>query len=324
MRRQQHPRPRPRGPRGLHPDPLRHGGGLGGDRRAAARRPGRLRRIPREPPARPGARPVRRPARHHDHDRPARQLGRSGRRRRPLLRGVRLRRPGRPAPGAGRGGRRRHRRRRRTARLDEHGVRPGRRGQAGHRGPRALRPLVPLLQRHGPGPGRGVRLRLGGVPPAARRDEDRSGQDPPGRRPLGGPEAPGRARHPHRGRGRGPGLAAGPDGRGHREPRRHPLRTRRARPQGGVPDRPARRARGPVLLLPLGGLLPSGPHLAAHHGPDPLPRLRPGLHLVPRGRAGPPPAARAVDARGGPARATRPPSAGSAPTARAGPCTRSG
>ncbi len=60
-------------------------------------------------------------------------------------------------------------------------------------------------------------------------------------------------------------------------------------------------------------------------GADPLPRVRPGLDLVPRGRARPSSPARAVGARRRRASpATRRPSAWSAPTPRAGRCTRSG
>ena len=55
--------------------------------------------------------------------------------------------------------------------------------------------------------------------------------------------------------------------------------------------------RGPVLHRAVRGLHPARPHLAAHHGPHPLPALRPGLHLVPRGCSRSPPPARAVGAR---------------------------
>ena len=85
--------------------------------------------------------------------------------------------------------------------------------------------------------------------------------------------------------------------RGHRGSGRHALRTRRAGTQGGVTNRPARRRRRAVLHGPVGGLLPPRPHLAADHGRDPFPGVRPGLHLVPRGRARPPPPAGAVGAR---------------------------
>ena len=63
--------------------------------------------------------------------------------------------------------------------------------------------------------------------------------------------APRRARRAHRGRRGGPRLAAGPDGRGDRGAGRHALRTRRAGPEGGVPDRPARRRGGAVLHGPV-------------------------------------------------------------------------
>ena len=84
-------------------------------------------------------------------------------------------------------------------------------------------------------------------------------------------------------------------------------------------------AAAPYYTAPVGGLLPARPHLAADDGRDPLPGLRPGLHLVPRGRARPSPAARPVGARRRRASpATRRRSAWSAPTPRAGRCTRSG
>ena len=93
----------------------------------------------------------------------------------------------------------------RAARLAARRVRPGRRGRTRHRRPRALRPLVALLERHRPRPGRGVRVRLVGVPPPAGRDARRGGEDPAGRRdPVGGAAPPRRARAGHRGRRRGP------------------------------------------------------------------------------------------------------------------------
>ncbi len=91
-----------------------------------------------------------------------------------LVRGLRGRGPRGAARGAGRG--RPHGDRRPSCELRDwmrDVYAPGRRGRAGHGGPRAVRALVALLQRHRPGPGRGVRVRLVRVPPAARRDEAR-------------------------------------------------------------------------------------------------------------------------------------------------------
>ena len=48
---------------------------------------------------------------------------------------------------------------------------------------------------------------------------------------------------------------------------------------------PAGQRRGAVLHAAGAGLLPAGPHLAAHARPDPLPALGPRLDLVPRGRS---------------------------------------
>ncbi|CAK7282642.1 hypothetical protein SGPA1_20617 [Streptomyces misionensis JCM 4497] len=226
-------------------------------------------------------------------------MDRRGRRGPRLVRGVRRRRTRHAAHRAGRGGPLGHRGPGGTARLAAGGVRPGHRGRPERRRPGTVRPLVALLQRHRPGPGRGVRVRLVGVPPHPRRDEAGGGEDPARREDaVGGAGPPGRARPAHRGRGRGPRLVAGPDGPGDRGPGRHALRTRRAGAEGGVAHRPARRRGGPLLHGPVGGLLPARPHLAAHHGADPLPGLRPRLDLVPRGRARPPPPARAVGARG--------------------------
>ncbi len=151
--------------------------------------------------------------------------------------------------------------------------------------------MVALLQRHRSGPRRGVRVRLVGVPPAAGRDAVRGRESAAGRGSLGGAGPSRRARQAHRGGRRGPGVAAGPDGRGDRGPGRDALRTRRAGTQGGVPDRSARRRRGAVLHGSFRGLLAPRPHLAADDGRDPVPGVRPGLHLVPRGRARPSPPA---------------------------------
>ncbi|GAA3242849.1 hypothetical protein GCM10020256_67060 [Streptomyces thermocoprophilus] len=83
-------------------------------------------------------------------------------------------------------------------------------GRAGHRGPGAVPASRPLLHRRRPGPRRGVRLRLGGVSPAARRDAEGGREDPARRRlAVGGARAPRRARAAHRGRGGGPRLASG-------------------------------------------------------------------------------------------------------------------
>ena len=146
-----------------------------------------------------------------------------------------------------------------------------------------------------------------------------------GAHPDGGHALAGRARRGRRRRRGGPRAAAGDDGRGDRRPRRHALRPRRAGPPGRGDDRAAGQRRRAVLHPPVAGLLPPGPHLAADAGPRPLPDVGPGLDLVPRGRSRPPPAAGAVGLRlRASCRPTRPRSARSAPTSRAGRSTPSG
>ena len=138
--------------------------------------------------------------------------------------------------------------------------------------------------------------------------------------------APRRARQAHRGRRRGPRLAAGPDGRGDRGTGRHALRTRRAGHARWSPGSPRPAARRPrTTPAPSEDFSRPGRTWLPTMGADPLPGVRPGLDLVPRGRPRPSPPARAVGARRRRASpATRPRSAGSAPTPRAGRCTRSG
>ena len=82
---------------------------------------------------------------------------------------------------------------------------------------------------------------------------------------------------------------------------RHALRPGRSGPGSRRMIAPAGSAAAPYYTGAVAGLLPARPDLAADPGPDHVPGLGPGQHLVPRGRARPPPAARAVGLRRRPA-----------------------
>ena len=116
----------------------------------------------------------------------------------------------------------------------------------------------------------------------------------PGSTPLAGDAATSTPTARCRRRRSGPGAAAAADGRGDDQPGGHALRSRRPDQGGRGEDRPAGQRGRAVLHRAVAGLLPAGPDLAADARQDHVPDVGADQHLVPRGRARPSPAARAV------------------------------
>ena len=148
-------------------------------------------------------------------------------------------------------------------------------------GPERYRRWVALLERHRPRPGRRLRLRLGRVPAARRRDARRGRARPAGGHARSRRCPPRRARPGDRGRGGAARVAAGPDDRGHHArstgrhfdfaPELHKVR---------VPPRPARRRRRRLLHPALGRLQPAG------HARGSPPRAAPASRRGSRSRPG--------------------------------------
>src|SRR5690606_30507646 len=106
-------------------------------------------------------------------------------------------------------------------------------GDRGRRGaPGAVRGGGPTVLGGRSGPGRGVRVGVGGTAPAGGGAGRRGAPGAAGRQHRGGDRAPGRERAADRGR-RVPAVVAGPARRGDRTAPRCPLRHRRAAAPGG-------------------------------------------------------------------------------------------
>ena len=204
---------------------------------------------------------------------------------------------------------------------------PARRRRHPGRGRRGALPARGAAgQRHRPRPGRGVRVRLVGVPPARREMRAEAEQILPGAVPVGGAGPPRRAR---------PAIEGVDEVRvwlqelmdeADRGAGRHALRTRRAGPPVESMIAPPGSAAAPYYTRPVGGLLPPRPHLAADDGRDPLPGVRPGL-APGTTRASPATTCSSRSGRMSPDQLSRYQAtigSASAPTPRAGRCTRSG